>query len=224
MFHPLTRGAGHDGEDSRSGSGRSGRRRGRRSVCVDRGLAERAARGRRSEQRQPDVLVLGRGRRTRRQRLAQEAGRPLREGAPQGQDHGRHAIDRHADVGLHDRGADEERARHRDAVGDAPRVDARMERVLGRHLRLRARSRDQELDRHGREHVWRQALGDAAVPARHPLRLEQGDVQEGGARSEQGAEDLGAVPRRRQEAQGGGDHARSGWATKMDTAAPGSSR
>ena len=34
----------------------------------------------------------------------------LREGASQGQDHGRHAIDRHADVGLHDRGADEERA------------------------------------------------------------------------------------------------------------------
>ena len=53
---------------------------------------------------------------------------------------------------------------------------------VGADLRLRACERDQELDRHVREHVRRQALGDAAVPARHPVRLEQGDVQEGGPR------------------------------------------
>ena len=91
-------------------------------------------------------------------------------------------------------------------------------------LRLRARSRDQELDRHAREHVWRQALGDAAVPARHPLRLEQGDVQEGGARIRTKARRPGrsSSPTPRSSRRRGSRP--SGWATKMDTAAPGSSR
>ncbi len=58
------------------------------------------------------------------------------------------------------------------------------------------------------ENMWqRQAVGDAAVPARHPLRLEQDAVQEGGPQSEQGPEDLGGLPRRREEAEGSGHHA-----------------
>ena len=165
-----------------------------------------------------------RERRARCQQLAQEGSRRLREGASEGQDHGRHPVHRHADLGVHDGGADQERAGHRDAVGDAADADAGLERLVRADLRLRARERDQELDRHGREHVGRQALGDAAVPARHPVRLEQGAVQEGGPRSEQGAEDLGGVPRRREEAQGGRASRRSAWATRTATAAPGSSR
>ena len=91
-------------------------------------------------------------------------------------------------------------------------------------LRLRARSRDQELDRHLREHVRRQALGDAAVPARHPLRLEQGDVQEGGPRIRTRARRPGrsSSPTPRSSRRRGSR--RSGWATRTDTAAPGSSR
>ena len=126
----------------------------------------------------------------------------LPEGASEGQDLRRHAVDRHADLGLHDGGPDQERTRYRDAVGHPAGADACLERRVGADLRLRAFERDEELDRHRREHVRRQALGDAAVPARHPVRLEQGDVQEGGPESEQGPEDLDRVPGRRQEAQG----------------------
>ena len=82
--------------------------------------ADAADRGR-PEQREPDLLVLGRARRARRERLAQEAGRRLREGASEGQDQRRHPVDRHADLGLHDGRADQERPRHRHAVGDAAR-------------------------------------------------------------------------------------------------------
>ena len=116
-------------------------------------------------------------------------------------------VDRHADLGLHDGRADQERPRHRHAVGDAAGANPGLERRLGADLRLRARQRDQELDRHVGEHVGRQALGDAAVPAGHPVHVEQGDVQEGRSEPEQGPEDLGGVPGRRQEAQGRRLHA-----------------
>ena len=139
--------------------------------------------------------------------LAQEGSRPLREGASGRQDQGCQTVTDTLISGVHDGGPDQERPRHRDAVGHAARADAGLEQLVRADLRLRARERDEELDRHGREHVGRQALGDAAVPARHPVRLEQGDVQEGGPGSEQGPEDLGRVPGRRQEAQGGRLHA-----------------
>ena len=121
---------------------------------------------------------------------------------PKVQDHDRPAVHRHADLGVHDRGPDQERAGHRDAVGDAAGADTGLERCQRADLRLCAGQRDQELDRHGREQVGREALGDAPVSARHPIYLEQGDVQEGWPEPEQGAEDLGRVPGRRQEAQG----------------------
>ena len=49
------------------------------------------------------------------------------------------AVLRHADLGVHDRGADQERAGHRHAVGDAADADTGLERLVRADLRLRAR-------------------------------------------------------------------------------------
>ncbi len=59
------------------------------------------------------------------------------------------------------------------AVGHRPGADAGLGRRRHRHLRPRAAGRGGALAEHVGEHVQRQGLGDAAVPDRDPVGLQQ---------------------------------------------------
>ena len=72
------------------------------------------------------------------------------------------------------RGRREVRARHRRAVGDRAGPDAGLGRRDHGDLRPRAEVGDEELAEHGREHLRRQDLGDAALPDRDPVDVQQG--------------------------------------------------
>ena len=69
--------------------------------------------------------------------------------------------------------------RHRRAVGDRAGPDAGLGRRDHGDLRPRSEVRDEELAEHGREHLRRQDLGDAALPDRDPLDVQQGAHEAG---------------------------------------------
>ncbi len=185
--------------------GRAGQRHGRGARERHRGRTGQRHRRRERRGRQADVLVLGRPRRARRQPVARRRRDRLPDGTSQHHDRGRRAGHRHLHRHVPVRRGRQVRPGHRGAVGDGPGADPGLGRRHHPDLRPRARRRDRPLAQHVGEHLRRQALGDAALPDRRPLGLQQGP--HGAGRHHRAARDVGRRDRRVHRAAGEGHHA-----------------
>ena len=157
----------------------SGRARDRsRGLCRQRRREEQQARAGQGDD-EPHDVVLGRRRRTRRQQVAGGRRQVLRGEEPQHQDQGRRAAGRYLHRDVPGGSRRQVGARRGRAVGDRADPDAGLGRGHDRDLGPHSEVGDQELAEHGREHLRRQDLGDAALPDRDSLDVQQGAHETG---------------------------------------------